>query len=378
MTAVNILKVNSLKVYFPYLDDKAEHSHSLRSEMVWLLTYTLFSDCVICPPRSFFGAPHGIDNLAAIYGSRLLRELVESGVIISTATTDKVRDVGDLIERYSGVHPKKPIELGMPIYLRSEPYQRNVSSDYMLNFIDSVDEIPRAMTEHLRKEFLGRPDATQTNRILRTIELELPPPVYAAISRETANSYFFAGAVGNGAIMPPPTIGANSHIYNYMYSKKALAPFLIKTQQILKSSLLSVSPAQFLALRKNLDIFRHMYAELSNRCIAHYGEIISLLTRKYAFSNVNAPIVIAQSLTATAIALATGYFFAAAAASVVGLYFIGKLSWETFSKALKINDRISAHLLKVLGKMGVLSEHQREVSEIMARFESSVVACIPR
>jgi len=373
----DIRRLGGINLYFPFIDPKNGNVSSLREELPWLIAYTLFADKILLPPRSIFSGKYAIQNLADLVGNPSLRSLVDSGVLITTATDPNIRDLTDLFERYSGLTSKSALPLtDFSIYTRDENFQKQVASEYSVDNFSKLENLSplgkQTIIETVNKKLSYSHLVSEISSVMEEAKSEAKNDV----SRILKTAYFFAGAKGNNAITPPISGEQPHEHFEYFYSKLIINCFALEFQNRLKRPLGSIKPDELQRVRSNLAIFREQYLLISRNHREHFQNIVSLLSKSHPSLRLRAPILFLQSSVATSIGLALSPVFGMATG--FGLVATGKFAWETFSKGYKINDRLSETMRNALVKMGIGEPYTKDLLEVIESFDKAVKLALDR
>lgn len=370
----SILKLDRIKVYFPFFKGKDGNVQSLHTQGEWIASYLLLCDVVVIPPRAFFHEEHLSSNFEVLLRNRLLKHLFNAGHIVTASTQPSIRDLGDLLEYYHTSQVFWPKDLDMMIYDRDETYQRRIYSDYLKDHINSVHYYDDSAKSELTSFLDERPNHPTVIKKLDSLVMEMERPALNRLRLEAINAYFLGGAEGNAAIMPPSRDKERSLIYNPFYSKNALYNFKSRLESTISRNILSCSPSMFSSLRTNLMLFRYKYSKLSEQYQTNYLNIVKLLAKSKMY--VDLPLVAIYAAAATTIACLLAPIISKNVFATMGAVFTVKFLWNSISKILRTTDKLSQAIVSLLKHLGVFSSYRREVSVILGEFESSVEEAI--
>lgn len=200
----DIRRLGGINLYFPYLDTKNGNIASLRSELGWVVAYSWFADKLIFPPRSIFSGKYALQNLSDLINIPLLRCLTDAGVLITTATNPNFRDLNDLFEYYSGLTSRSQQGLSeFSIYTRDEAFQKRLVAEYTIERIEKFTEMAPLDKKIITSIASEMPNQScLVSRVSSVLE-GAPLEIKRNVSKILTTAYFFAGAKGNAAIMPP-------------------------------------------------------------------------------------------------------------------------------------------------------------------------------
>jgi hypothetical protein len=371
----DVRQIGGINLYFPFLDLKDGRIVSLCSELSWLIVYSLFADRILIPPRSLFSGKFALQNLAGIYREKILTEMADSGILISTATNKIIGDSFDLFEHYSGLIAERQLGFQkMPVYYRDEFYQRKLASMHLANSINSNLEMPtylRRNISHIASNNLNQDElSTQINNQISGVKKEFQVEIHNSLKQ----AYFFAGAKGNSAIIPPISGQWIHDNHEFFYSKQIIGKFGLKIQKNMGKPINLITSKEFYGLRNNLRIFREQYLQLSIKQREFFCDINELLQKKHPELRLGLPILGIQASVATSIGLALSPIFDMAA---FGLAAAGQFAWESLSKGFRVNDQISESARRVLVNSGVMKTYTRDVLEILENFNKSIEKIFP-
>lgn len=366
----DIRRLGGINLYFPFLDQKNGKIASLRQELDWIIAYTLLVDRILFPPRSLFSGKFSLQNLADLASISILKHLVDDGTFITTTTNRNTRDISDLFECYSHLHNIGKFPLSdFSIYSRNEEFQKKLASEYAVEKIKNIEEIDSFSKDRMifiASKNQGHTDFTANiNETISPENIDLKNKIMEILS----SSYFYAGAKGNSAIMPPVENEQSHDFYEFFYSKQMLYYFASEFKRAIGGPIHSVKYNKLCEARSNLAIFREQYFSASLKHRLFFNNINNLLSKKYPIARIRAPILALQATAATSIGLALSPILGAAAFGVAAA---GKFAWEAVSKGYKINDRFSESMRKTLVKAKILSPYTKDILELLESYQKSI------
>jgi hypothetical protein len=366
---MDILKLDNIKVYFPFFCGKDGKPYSLLTQGEWVAAYLLVCDLLVFPPREFLFKANIDDNLHALTKSRLLTHLLASGQFVTASTQSTIRDVKDLIEYY---RPEitTAASLDFQIYTRDENFQRVVYTDHVKEHISFAKYYSDEDKASLIEFFSTRPNHIQIMSKISELGSCLTSPALERLKFEAYDGYFLAGAVGNGAIMPPSRHGERSLLYNQFYSKEAVSCFKKQIEEAWKRPITAINPSDFDKTRTALVPFRYKYKKFSEKYQQHYLEILNLFNKSGV--SVDNPLILSYSTAATALASVLAMVITRDVLQSMTGVFLARFTWNYANKALKITDNLSASIVTRLESMGILAPYRKDVVSILAELRSAV------
>ncbi len=367
----SIVSLDRIKLYYPYFRGKDGKRSSLLMEAEWLIAYLLLCDVLVIPPREFILQPKLPENLNMVIRNSMLQHLFQTGQIVTASPRTTVRDFSDLLEYYhpASAHPFRQIDL--MIYDRDEFYQRRVYTDHLIKHI----ELAKYCGESDKKAFISflgaRPNHPAVFQMIDSLAEELDANVIERLRLEALDSYFLAGALGNGAIMPPSLKNERSLIYNPFYSKSAIYNFKSQFEKMVRGNIQFCSPDIFLAAKKNLSVFRYRYYQLSEKYQLMYERIMKLVAAGQ--DRLKFPLIAIFAASAVAVSSVLGPLLSMKCVTeTVGASIIITYLWKFLDKLLKITDRLAKSIIRLLERLGLFSEYKSDVIALMDEFQTSI------
>lgn len=370
----DILNLNKIKVYYPFLNDNDGNKRSLSTELSFLIGYLLISDVIVVPPRSFFGGPFGINNVELCNKSKVLIHLINSGKIITTSSSTEIRDSFDLSEYYGGFNTSSAAPLRM--YRRDSRLQKEAYLNHFTNHIQEAQYYKSDIKKELLGFMSGLPDHPSVLLKIDSIKSEINLPEFERLRKEALHGYFSGGAVGNDAIMPiMKNSDGKSVIYNPFYGKKTVAIFMTKIQHILNRELINMPVSHIDKVISNLAIFRIKYAKLVSSYQEYYLKITKLMEKNSI--SIRLPTDFLYVAVATTItAILADAFTAEILIGSAFLMYTAKGTWGYINRILKITDYFSKVLQRYLSCTGLYKEFRPDISELLDEFRESVIKAI--
>lgn len=370
----NILNLDKIKVYYPFLRDNRGIERSLLDELQYLVEYLLIVDVVVIPPRGLIGGSFGSRNIETATSSKLLSYLLDTGRIVTTSSSLSVRDEKDLIDHYSTELIKGTA--GLRVYERDSEIQKKSYISHLVSHLEMAQYYPASVKSDLESFFSSLPDHPSVLRKIESINGDLHSAEYERLQLEAYHGYFSGGAIGNGAIMPCmyATDGKNS-IYNPFYSKESVSKFSSKLQSVLRRELHKTPIRTLENILGNLQIFKIRYAELSNSYENYYSKIAEMLGKNSIsirlptdFLYVGVALLIASLLSDV---FTKEVFFG----SVLAAY-TAKGAYSYINRTMKITDYFTSKLQSYFRFTGLFDEFRKDLITLTEEFEASIEKAI--
>lgn len=370
----NILNVDKVKIYYPFLRDNRGMERSLLDEIQYLVGYLLIVDVIVIPPRELIGGTFGAKNIATASSSRLLNHLMSTGRIVTTSSSSDVRDEKDLIEHYS-IEPIQGVA-GLRIYERDSIIQKQSYISHLASHLEFAQYYSDSVKSDLRLFLSGLPDHPSVMRKIESINRELHPAEYQRLRLEAFHGYFSGGSIGNGAIMPCmyASDGKNS-IYNPFYSKEAVARFSFKLQSFLKRELHKMPVHILDKIFDNLQIFKIRYVNLSKAYEKYYSKIAELLGKRSISIRLPTDILYVGVSLFIASMLSDVFTKEVFFGSVLAAYF-AKGAYSYINRTMKITDYFTSKLESHFRFTGLYSEFRKDLVTLTEEFEASIEKAI--
>ena len=369
---IDIRKAGGRSLYFPFLDNKQGKIETIEQQASLLILYALLVDRVVLPPRSFLGTKCFKYNMNFASEDKLLHYLFESGSLVTT-TGHSVRDDIDLINIYSngngdGYSLNSPSAKNFPLtyFSRDVEYQKKVFADYFSCHMQGI--IASQEDKNILEDILS-------NRYdYSTLIQQINVSKISAVSRIVKLSqiaYFYAGAKGNGTIIPPLHANYPSTFFDFMYSKHILGKFGATLERRLLCPLSDISIEKFIELKSSLNIFSDKYFYFANK----YSNLFSQINRdilKNKRLGFRLPLASVQSILSLIIGSILTYVFGSitlgASATLISAYAL-----EVYLKLHKLDMHLTNTIYLILGKMNLTREYYYELVCILDDFEKSTI-----
>lgn len=370
----NILNVDKVKLYYPFLRDNRGVERSLFDEISYLVGYLLIVDVIVVPPRGLIGGSFGARNIEAAISSKLLSHLINTGRIVTTSSSSLVRDEKDLIEHYSTEPIKCPADIR--IYERDSSIQKQSYISHLSSHLDIAQYYSDSIKTEIQLFLNGLPDHRNVMRKIDSLNREMHPAEYERLRLEAFHGYFSGGSIGNGAIMPCMYVndGKNS-IYNPFYSKECMSKFALKLQGSIRREL-HKTPIHLLdKVFDNLRIFRIKYSEISQAYEKYYAKICSLLEKKSLSIKLPTDILYVCVALFIASMLSNVFTKEVLLGSAFAVYST-KGAWSYINRTMKITDFFTSKLQSYLEFTGLYSEFRKDIISLTEEFETSIKKAI--
>ncbi len=368
MSNRDIRRLQSIRLYYPFFRSRNQLVGVLEKQIEELMAYALLADVVILPPADIMKSRFWKHNFKTLRTNAHVTALLQNGIVVFTAVDTGVRDVGDIVERYSGMPGKGVPAAKSPVYLRDEMYQRAGYARYLSETVAESATIAAGDKGEVHRLIQAKLDHEGFLGALHT--LDLPPRSQRVLEKASLDAYRQGGAMGNAAIMPPESTDDRSLFYSHLYRRDLVGALVRSFRRSAGMDLLDVPPEKFVKLCWSLANFHAHYSELAGD-VHHFGARIRRLGTVnrwfWTVSDTALPMLVAEILNKVLLIFTEGSFGLSPGKSSLSI-FGAKAASEIAAKRSQFVRR-AKDLLDRLSQPRVM---QARVSRILDEFETEV------